>query len=180
MGNFALRFDWRRIAAIANGYSYRDDRFAEQDRELQFEIGPSAQKRGHFTKPEFLKLCYWKSPRTKSRVAENPPEYIEEVTRVALSTQVERLRIEGLTLLRGVSWPTASVVLHFAHREPYPIIDYRALWSLGVAKPPPYTFDYWWEYTQFCRELATKCGVSMRTLDRALWQYSSENQRESP
>ena len=58
----------------------------------------------------------------------------------------------------------------------YPIIDYRALWSLGVTDPPPYTFDFWWAYTEHCRALAKKYRASMRVLDRALWQYSKENQ----
>jgi hypothetical protein len=41
-----------------------------------------------------------------------------------------------------------------------------------------YEFSFWWEYTQFCRKLAAEAGVSMRTLDRALWQYSKENQEK--
>jgi hypothetical protein len=31
-------------------------------------------------------------------------------------------------------------------------------------------------YTRECRSLATAAGVLMRTLDRALWQYSKEHQ----
>jgi hypothetical protein len=33
-------------------------------------------------------------------------------------------------------------------------------------------------YAEFCRKTAAECGVSMRMLDRALWQYSKENQKE--
>jgi hypothetical protein len=99
------------------------------------------------------------------------------VTRTALSTESEQLRVEVLTLLNGVSWPTASVILHFCHREAYPILDFRALWSLGVeANDVRYNFDLWWGYTQACRRLAEETGLSMRELDRALWQYSKENQ----
>lgn len=39
-------------------------------------------------------------------------------TRVALSTPSERLRIEVLTLLDGVGWPTASVLLHLTPQAP--------------------------------------------------------------
>jgi hypothetical protein len=70
----------------------------------------------------------------------------------------------------------ASVILHWGCHEPYPILDYRALWSLGIDSPPAYNFNFWWAYTQQCRGLAAQAGVSMRTLDRALWQYSKENQ----
>jgi hypothetical protein len=75
--------------------------------------------------------------------------------------------------------PTASVLLHLA-RQTYPIIDYRALWSLGIDPPPAYySFEFWWKYTRACRSLADEAGVSMRTLDRALWQYSKELQSQA-
>jgi hypothetical protein len=53
----------------------------------------------------------------------------------------------GNRALHGVNWPMASVMLHFAGREPYPVLDFRALWSLNVPKPSFYTFDLWWAYT---------------------------------
>jgi hypothetical protein len=79
-------------------------------------------------------------------------------------------------LLDGVSWPTASVILHFCHPEPYPVLDYRALWAVGVDAPSAYTFELWWGYVQICREIARETGMDMRELDRALWQYAKENQ----
>jgi hypothetical protein len=67
--------------------------------------------------------------------------------------------------------------LRRAGQERYPILDYRALGSLVHDKPPAvYTFDFWWEYVQFCRRLAAELGCSMRVLGRALWQFSKENQ----
>jgi hypothetical protein len=134
--------------------------------------------RGYFLRDEFLLLCHWKTPRSKPRVASNQADYIEAVTRTALSTSSERLRIEVLTLLNSVSWPTASVVLHYCHAEPYPILNVRALWSLGVdANTIPYDFGFWSAYTLFCRKLAKEAGVTMRELDRALWQYSKVHQK---
>jgi len=107
------------------------------------------------------------NPAQQHLVASNSREFIEAVTKTALSTPVERLRIEVLTLLTGVSWPTASVLLHFGHSAPYPILDFRALWSLSIDfMKIRYDFDFWWSYTQFCRKLASDAGVSMRVLDR--------------
>ena len=77
----------------------------------------------------------------------------------------------------AISWPTASVILHFCDRGPYPILDFRAVWSVGVPGVPKYTFSLWWEYTCFIREISDRTGLSMRTIDRALWQYSKERQR---
>jgi hypothetical protein len=34
-----------------------------------------------------------------------------------------------------------------------------------------------WDYLAACRRIAAEAGVDLRTLDRALWQYSKENQK---
>lgn len=128
-------------------------------------------------KPDLIALARWKTPRSRHRVASNPEAFVEAVTRFALTTTDEKLRIVELTRLAGVGWPTASVILHFCHQDPYPILDVRALWSLGVEKPRSrHGFDLWWTFTRACRRLARRAGCSMRTLDRALWQYSKEKQ----
>ena len=119
----------------------------------------------------------WKTPRTRSRCATNTEAAVVAATRTALSTEDVHQRMNVLTNLHGVAFPTASVLLHFAHWDRYPILDFRALWSLGVDEPPAaYTFEFWAAYTRECRSLAEAAGVSMRTLDRALWQYSKEHQ----
>jgi len=165
--SFRLRIPLPQVVLWAARYD------ASQDGLIESDIAPRARKRGWLSKPDFLSLARWKSPRSQTRCVSNSEDYIKAVTQTALSTQDERLRVEVLTLLQGVSWPTASVILHFAHKDPYPILDVRALWSVGVETPPSaYTFDFWQQYTKFCRALAVKSKVTMRALDRALWQYS--------
>ena len=117
-------------------------------------------------------VCRWKSPRALPRVRRNTDSEVREVTRWALSTPQERMRLESLLMLHGVSWPTASVVLHWFHSDPYPILDVRALWSLGFGVPSTYTFEFWWQYVTTCRDLSGRLSLPMRDLDRALWQYS--------
>jgi hypothetical protein len=101
---------------------------------------------------------------------------VRDATALALQSSDDRVKIGVLRLLNGVDWPTASVILHFCDVLPFPILDYRALWSPGYEAPPPYTFDFWQAYTAYTRELARSAGLSMREVDRALWQYSKENQ----
>ncbi|HXQ34322.1 MAG TPA: hypothetical protein VN843_09935 [Anaerolineales bacterium] len=169
--SFKIRFNKKAIREWAGKYD------VDYDSEIETIIAPRVKARGYFLREEFIRLCRWKTPRSQSKVASNPANYIEAVTQVALSTPNERLRIEVLLLLNGVRWPTASVVLHFCHTEPYPILDVRALWSIGIdANTIPYNFDFWNEYTQYCRKLANEANVTMRELDRALWQYSKEHQ----
>lgn len=145
--------------------------------EVEDRVAPAARHRGYLTRDEFLTLCLWKTPRSKSRCAANDASFVQEATRTALSTPHEELKIGVLLLLKGVSWPTASVILHFCDRGEYPILDYRVLWSVGMRPPPQYTFPFWWAYTCFTRELRARTGMSLRMLDRALWQYSKERQR---
>lgn len=169
---FKLRFPQKDIRYWAS--RYEDPRF----KILLAGVIPQVRKRGYFHKNEFERLSYWKSPRAQAYVRKNSAEYIKIVTQTSLSVSDEQFRIEVLTLLDGVSWPTASVVLHFCHVNPYPILDYRALWSFGVdAKSVvPYHFDLWIEYVQYCRQLSKETKISMRELDKALWQFSMENQ----
>jgi len=167
---FRLRFPLSEVMYWAARYAYADDAEVEA-------IGERARMRGWFTRDEFLAVARWKSPRSRRRCEENDEATVKAATQLALSTADERQRIEALTQLHGIDYPTASVLLHLAHREAYPIIDFRALWSLGVETPPAaYSFTYWWAYTQACRSLAKEAGVRMRMFDRALWQFSKERQ----
>ena len=154
------------------------DRYADpSEAEIEKVIAPSVRARGHLRRNEFLELCRWKTARTQRRCRVNSEELVGEVTRTALGTRHEELKIRVLLLLEGVSWPTASVILHFCDQERYPILDVRALWSVGLQRVPTYTFSLWWSYTCFIRKISDRTGLSMRSIDRALWQYSKERQR---
>lgn len=171
MLNFTLRFPEHEIPHLAAAYSYPG--------EPELIAGPAAaaKTRGALTHADLVAFGEWKSPRNRARYAANPPAFVEEVTGLALAASTSpRLSIEALTLLSGVEWPTASVILHFCHRESYPILDFRALWSLSMEVPKRYDFPFWLEYTDFTRALSARTGHSMRVVDRALWQYSSQHQ----
>lgn len=135
--------------------------------------------RGHLTRPEFLEICAWKSVRTKPHCRKNDARKIETLSRAAFATADEVLKIDLLRLLEGVEWPTASSILHFCDARPYPILDYRALWSLGYNKPPLYTTEFWLAYVNYTRRLSERVGLSIRAVDKALWQYSKERQGKS-
>ena len=152
------------------------DRYEPQSTETQFvKLKPKVQKRGYLTKNELQKVAYWKSPRSSGHVEKNNPDYIKDITACAFSAKSERARIRVLSCLDGVGLPTASAILHLFHKDMYPILDFRAVWSIGV-ESYDYSFSFWWDYVTFCRELANRNDLDMRTLDRALWQYSKENQ----
>ena len=165
-----LRFNVEELPRAALRYKY-----PSSETEL-IAMKSRVIRRGYLTKEELERVAYWKSPRSARHVRKNSEEYVAELTRFAFRAASERARIESLTLLDGVLWPTASVILHLFHRDPYPVLDFRALWSVSLPVPVQYTFDFWWSYVEFCRKVAVCAKVDMRTLDRALWQYSKENQ----
>jgi hypothetical protein len=164
---FRLQFDPAEIGALAA-------RFPAGDDSRVAALGAAAAARGHYTRGEFLALCEWKSPRSRPLVAANSRSAVTRATGRALTAPHERDRIEALLGLRGVGLPTASVLLHFASPASYPILDVRALAALGVTGRSSYPVPFWLDYLRACRTLAATHGVSLRTLDKALWQYSKE------
>ena len=168
---FALRFPAAKIGDWASKYDVAVDALVEK------EVGPAAKARGYLKGDEFLALARWKTPRSQPRCEKNDAAYVEEVTGRALQSKNDRFKIESLCLLNGVAWPTASVILHFCDEGRHPILDARALWSLGMTNAPAYDYALWSAYADLTRNVAARAGVSMRTLDRALWQYSKERQR---
>lgn len=170
MHKFRLRFDNKQLEIISKRYEYQNEDV------IINEVMPRVSKNGYLTKRDFLLITYWKTSRTRKHCQNNDPEFIKEITSISFSSKNERLKIEILTLLNGVSWPTASAILHFVTNFKYPILDFRALWSLNKKVPARYDFDIWWAYTLYCRKLANSNKITMRTLDKALWQFSKENQ----
>jgi hypothetical protein len=169
MPDFVLQFAIEDVPAYAGRYVY-----AEDDEALA--IGEAARRRGHYTRHEFVKICRWKSVRSSSYVARNSADAVVEATRTALAdATVERERMRVLRSLHGVAFPTASVLLHVAYPERYPILDQRALQALGMPQAPAYSFRFWTAYVDTYVDLLRRTGVDGRTLDRALWQWSKEH-----
>lgn len=171
MIKFELRFDKKDLLKFADRFDYQSDKYIAQ-------IGKSAKENKFLSYEEFTSICAWKTPRSKPRVESNDKEYIKEITNISFTTQSDQLRIEVLTLLNGVGWPTASAILHFCHKEEFPILDFRALYSLGLDSiPNKYKYSLWKEYTNYCKYLSKELNLDLRTIDKGLWQYSKENQK---
>jgi hypothetical protein len=168
MPAFELQFPIEHVREYAARYAYEDDSDV-------LAIRRSARERGHYTLDELIRVCRWKTPRSGPLVALNSAESVEAATRVALSeTSGERERVEALRSLRGVDWPTASVLLHLAYPVRYPILDKRALHALGVRAPATYSLRFWEAYVAEYWKLLEQAGVDGRTFDRGVWQWSKE------
>jgi hypothetical protein len=142
-------------------YGDGDDRLAKR---LEQAVG-----RGFMTRGDLVAVAKWKwrGGRTRQLAEQNSEDEVKEISCAAFAAKSERLRIGALLSLRGVCWPMASVILHFAFPDRYPILDRRAMNTVGGSTN--YTFDTWMEYTKLCRKTIQQMGIQMRTLDRALW-----------
>jgi len=135
----------------------------------------AARQRGYMIPDDLEETAKWKYPGKKLRdlVRENTAEKLEENTRISFaSITTEQDRVNALLQLRGVGWPMASAILHFAFPDEYPIIDEKVLRTINCQyKKDNFNFDRWTEFTKFCKAAHAEIGVSMRELDRALWTY---------
>jgi hypothetical protein len=158
---------------MASRYDYEDDTRV-------LELGRQARVRGWFARDEFIEIGDWKSPRIRSRAARNSSSDVENATRSALAHQDPLDAINALRVLHGVEWAVASVFLHLGHKEPLPILDFRALEAFGVDRTTSISSELWLGYVAATRGLARSQGVDMRTLDRALWRWSKEQTSVAP
>ena len=164
--------------AIKEYASKYNERYSGTDDEIVEKESKKWLKSHRFLdRGRFIKIGLWKSKRPKKKYESNDDLVVGEITRFSFATNSEEARIKSLMVLNGVSYPLASVILHFAFPNKYPIMDFRAIWSLGWQQPKYYTFDFWQKYCKEIKKISGKTGESIRAIDKALWEYSKENQK---
>ncbi|MGC4868939.1 hypothetical protein ACLQ3B_26265 [Micromonospora sp. DT53] len=140
-------------------------------------VGPAVAKRGYYHRSDLRQVVLWKSPRSTTYIERNSDNDIEDLTRMALAAP-EGLNHRILCLLDGVGVPIASALLTACEPSVFTVTDFRAietLWAHGeVSQRPKYV-----PYLQVCRDLANRVETDLRTLDRALWQWSKERGKSS-
>ncbi len=151
-----------------------------QDKAVEKEMKDKLVTQRFLTKDDLVKIGLWKSRRPKKWYESNDDEVVRELTGFSFAATTEGARIGALCALNGVSFPVASVVLHFAFPECYPILDFRALESLGEPQPQSYNLERWLAYCKQVKSIAEKLRLPLRTVDKALWQYSKEKKNAPP
>ena len=155
-----------------------DERYSQAGEAFEKKIKKILQNQRYLTRNQFVQIGLWKSKRPKKHYLdkENDDLTVKEVTKFCFSTKSCIARIKTLLTLKGVSWPLASTILHFAFPEKYPIMDFRVLWSLGWKKPPNYEYIFWQKYSDKVDNISKKLKLPIRTVEKALWEYSKEHQ----
>jgi len=163
---FVLQFDASEIDALAGRYAASQDDYALlAGKQIASE---------NYSRENLKGIVKWKSPRPAALIEENTENDIAVALQFASAPATpEALAVAVLIGLRGLGITMASAILTAINPERYTVLDFRALESLGV-KNWPDSFAFYVAYIRACRELATRHGKSLRTLDRALWQWSKE------
>jgi hypothetical protein len=123
----------------------------------------------------------WKTKgRGISRLKNNECEEIADALRLAAQAETERSAMAVLCGLNGVGVPVASAILTTMFPTRFTVIDFRALQSLGCENDDDGTINFYLVYLNACKDWAEQYKCTLRDLDRALWQYSKDNEQENP
>jgi hypothetical protein len=177
----ALRkIPYRKIAALVS------DRVSTDEDEVTLALIRrlrGARARRYLTPGELEAVCRWKSPRALPRVRSNSASRVRAATRRAMATRSERLRLEELRGLHGVSVPMASAILTLVDPRRYGVLDIRVwqlLYAVGAVtkKPAGVGFDFknWYQFLMIVRHLAKRFGVTARNVERTLFIAHREYQ----
>lgn len=163
---FVMQFPPEQVPELAAAYCYKDDGPAVR-------AGADARREGAYSKDGLLRVVRWKAARALPLVVINRGETIASATSEALAADDDAVALAQLVELPGIGVPIASTLLHFAYPDRYPILDYRALRSLGHGRRTVYPIAFAVRYFAACRELrnAHDSIPSLRFLDKALWTY---------
>jgi hypothetical protein len=138
-------------------------------------------KAGEFSRIHLQTVYTWKTNnRGKSRLEFNTDAQkfntdaqIEDALWLATIAKEPRSAIAVLTGLYGVAVPVASAIATAIDPDRYTVLDFRALQALGNPVGDR-TVPFYLEYLDYCKGLAASWELSLRDLDRALWQWSKD------
>jgi hypothetical protein len=163
---FSLQFKPAKIAELAKRYGYESDDTA---------LAAGSQiLAGDYGRQHLVTIFEWKTKgRGRSRLRNNNDDEIADALNLASHARTERAAVAVLLGLQGVQVPVASAILTAIYPKRYTVIDFRALEALGCDSKDR-SVNFYLAYLKTCRQLASKHDVTLRNLDRALWQWSSE------
>ncbi len=150
------------------------------------ELGAKFRKNKTLTCKDLSAVVEWKfkdDPQKKQRalelIARNDEEKVARITSQALSLPQadDTYCLNCLTTLEGISPVLASIILTFFDPHNYGIFDTR-IWKplLGNAPPGLYTPQNYIRLTTAIRKTAAKHNLDVRTIDKALYKKSLDEE----
>lgn len=184
--HFELQAQESELQRLADQYW---EQAGDHDHKLEqaaFEAG-KAIRDGECTLANIEAIVRWKSERVVAYLIGNSEEKIRKALSVAACPDATlHEAVAALTSLRGIDLPVATAILTAIFPERYMVMDFHALETLGQAR---HDVDFYADYLIYCRRLAERAvehgtvhpqeglpaPTALRSLDRALWQWSENH-----
>ena len=134
------------------------------------------------TYDDIERVYRWKSSRSVGHFLDNDPEHVVSAVRSALRAKGDAAALARVEILNGVKARTGSALLAIFRPDRYTVMDWRARETLEAfghlqeLRRASWT-NVWPEYMNLCRDIASRTGVSLRDLDRALWGAQGSTDR---
>lgn len=163
------------LARLARLYALEDYLFEVVTRRFQ--------DTGTLNPYDFYAIVSWKSVRPKTKIrsglakaGKSASDLMREVSRASTAEE----KVQALLGVWGIGIAMASAILTVCYPDEFTVLDYRA-WSVlrqasaeDLPRRYPHTAGDYLQYCLACRELAARVCLSLRSLDRALWAMSWE------
>ena len=175
---FTLKPADSEIPALMQGYHQVPANVSD---EKCFEAGALIRS-GDVSKENLRVIYRWKM-QSRSYLGQerkffdkNSDEAVANVLRATIDAIDKRGDTERafreLQSLKGVKLAVASAILTAVFPDHFTVIDIMAFRALGVT---PLSVPLYLHYLAFCRQQAERLGISLRDMDRALWQWGHDN-----
>ena len=167
--DLCLRFHESEIGYWAGRYLDRQSLREQENEKRLIGLKETIQENGEMTKAELYDVQTWRATQGLTLLDQHSDDQIRKTTQAAFEANDDWDKLDILMDLDGISYARASVILHFYDIGDFPIVDRYA--DYAVNRRNPYSKEFWLEYVRLCRDMASRNGFNMRTIDRALWTF---------
>ena len=141
---------------------------------LAAKVKAEIEKKGCLTKPTFIEIINWKSPRVRP-IFEKGDFRIYKKGIVKCLSLSDDYKLPSLMELPGIGAPIGSTILHFIYPDRFPIMDVRtceALYGLGYIESKARDEKRYPAFRGVILDIKKQhCGYTLRQIDKALFAY---------
>ena len=142
------------------------------------EIGDRLRTSKELTKSDLIEIIEWKFESLEGRkkreidfVAKMDEQVLKKVSNLVFTMDVKQdtYRIKFLCVLNGIGPAVASTILTFFDPKNYGVFDFHVWQEVFNEKLKGYTVKNYIKLLYKLREIANKCGVEVRTVEKAFY-----------
>lgn len=166
------------IFHLEKNYLQRPVGYAANSEEADAIAGAAGKRirEGERTKENLKMIFHWKHESFRGRYEKileplfdsNTSDDVKKALTLAHEAQTKEDAVAALLKLHGVDVLTASAMLANIYPDQFTVMDSLALRALGIINRE---VAFYLIYNDECHRIAKKYGVSVRSLDRALWEW---------